>query len=134
MARKNTTGIDPKRVREVMKLQHVSRWTAHRWLKAQELPPRPPIVLHYTFSPEAKTKDVDWPERYLTLRTLKRSLRIARSCVRRAEKLALAEGFEIKDMDMLEDISERANRMFVEWRTWQITKVNANGNLADNGQ
>jgi hypothetical protein len=38
MPRKNTTGIDPKRVREVMTLRGVSRWPAHRWLKAQERP------------------------------------------------------------------------------------------------
>jgi predicted DNA-binding transcriptional regulator AlpA len=125
MARKNTTGIDPKRVREVMKLRGVSRWTAHRWLKAQERPPRPPVMLYYTLSPEARTKDVERHDRYLTLRTLTTTLRIARSCVRRAEKLALAEGFEVMDMDMLNDIADRAARMCVEWHNWRMETDNA---------
>ena len=125
MARKNTTGIAPGRVREVMKAHGVSRWTAHRWLKAQERPPPPPVVLHYTLSPEARAKDVDRHDRRVTLWTLTKTLSIARSCVRRAEKLACAEGYELKDRDMLREIAMLTSKMCLEWRKWQVEAEDA---------
>jgi hypothetical protein len=115
MARRNTTGIDPKRVREVMELHKVTRWTAHRWLKANDVPP--PGAVDVRLCSNGRF----WYHRLDRVRPPRhgpfRSLQCSRSFLKRADMLATSGGYSTEDLAILQEISERAAEMCSRWQS-----------------